>query len=235
MQNKLYLFLLFLLITPSAFSENFYSNCLVPPDSIKTVRLESKKFTLFKLHNGEVGGCSMDKQPRHNAPYWERVELAQRSTLSKKKTHQIEFKIKILEGMTGDRETFFQIHNYRNNNSNFYPSLMLKFSQQLLRVDFLNAKGFLTYEYVKNPIFRDLENYYGKFYNFKIIISNLEAKNNFGQITVMVNNEVLFSDYPTFFPKDGTPRIKYGIYRPGNKKTNKTSSILYSKIKIYSY
>lgn len=236
MQINIKLLFFLLLISPNAFSENFYSNCPVPSGSIGSIKTESEKFTLFKLNNGEVGGCSTDRKSRHGAPFWERVELAQRGTLSKNKTHEIEFKIKILEGMTEDRETFFQIHNYRDNDSkNFYPSLMLKFSQQMLRVDFLNANNSHAYEYIKNPIFRDLENYYNKFYNFKIIISNLETQNNFGETTIIVNNKLLFSGYPTFFPKDGTPRIKYGIYRPGNKEKNKTSSIQYSEIKIRSY
>ena len=52
-------------------------------------------------------------------------------------------------------------------------------------------------------------------------------------VTIFINDKIVF-DKVVHFPKRGTPRIKYGIYRPGNLQGNVTSQILYSKIKVNS-
>ena len=51
---------------------------------------------------------------------------------------------------------------------------------------------------------------------------------------IKINNDIIFNDIKTYFPKKGTPRIKYGIYRPGNLEGNNTSQIIYSKINVNS-
>ena len=53
---------------------------------------------------------------------------------------------------------------------------------------------------------------------------------------MIVNDNKVF-DNVVHFPKKGTPRIKYGIYRPGKLEGlegNNTSQILYSKINVNS-
>ena len=58
-----------------------------------------------------------------------------------------------------------------------------------------------------------------------------------GYVTIYLNNDIIFNKIKTYFPKRGTPRIKYGIYRPGNLEGlegNNTSQILYSKINVNS-
>ena len=45
---------------------------------------------------------------------------------------------------------------------------------------------------------------------------------------------IILDNVIVHFPKGGTPRIKYGIYRPGNLQGNNTSQILYSKINVNS-
>jgi len=238
--KKIFLIIFFFIISTNVNSTYFeMSNCEISSGRVKTILQNNTEYKQFVLNNKDLGCWSGDKGPRHGAPYWERIEYAQRDTLSKKKRHVIEFNIKIEEGFKGDRETFFQIHNYTNNNLNVYPSLMLKFNYGMLGADFLKNEYTHVYEVVKKNVkLRDIENYYNNFYNFKIILSNIHSnvneENNFGLITIFVNGDKIFSEYPTFFPSAGTPRIKYGIYRPGNENGNNTSKILYSTLEVIS-
>ena len=70
-----------------------------------------------------------------------------------------------------------------------------------------------------------------KWMNFKIVISKIINEKGF--VTIFINDKIVF-DKVVHFPKRGTPRIKYGIYRPGNLQGNNTSQILYSKINVNS-
>ena len=65
--------------------------------------------------------------------------------------------------------------------------------------------------------------------NFKIVIPKII--NEKGLVTIFINDKIVF-DKVVHFPKRGMPRIKYGIYRPGNLQGNITSQILYSEIKV---
>ena len=256
-----------LLFFSKSYAVSFEKNCRVPSGSIKKVKIEDEKFTKFTLKDGQKGGCGSDRYSRHGAPYWERAEYAQRNTLSKNKYHEISFRIKILEGMVGERETFFQIHNYNNSFKDAYPSIMLKFDNKKLSTgnwssnkslsveEFLYGSPRLQIDYLENfkcietkggycqksigghKIERNLEfnpmDNYNKWLNFRIIISKID--NEKGILNVYLNEKHIYKDLTTHFPKRGTPRIKYGIYRPGNENGNKTSSILYSKVKVNSY
>jgi hypothetical protein len=67
---------------------------------------------------------------------------------------------------------------------------------------------------------------------FKIVISKIINEKGF--VTIFINDNIVFDKVVVHFPKKGTPRIKYGIYRPGNLKGNNTSQIVYSKIDVNS-
>ena len=71
-----------------------------------------------------------------------------------------------------------------------------------------------------------------KWMYFKIVISKII--NEKGSVTIFINDNIVFDKVVVHFPKKGTPRIKYGIYRPGNLKGNNTSQIVYSKIDVNS-
>jgi len=244
--KKIFLIIFFFIISTNVNSTYFeMSNCEISSGRVKTILQNNTEYKQFVLNNKDIGCWSGDKGPRHGAPYWERIEYAQRDTLSKEKRHVIEFNIKIEEGFKGKSENFFQIHNYTNSNAKIqynsktnlhvYPSLMLKFDSGILRADFLKNENSHVKELVKKNVkLADVENYYNKFHNFKIILSNLNEEKSFGLITIFINGDKIFSEYPTFFPSAGTPRIKYGIYRPGNENGNNVSKILYSKIEVIS-
>ena len=247
----LFLILIFSLFTSKSFAVSFEKNCKVPKGSIKTIKIDGEKYTQFTLKDKDKGGCSTDIKSRHGFPYWERAELAQRNTLSKKKIHEISFKVKITEGFNGIGENFFQIHNYNKNLKAVYPSFMLKFDtgnfQELdvgnFQVNYL--KDFICLEKKekycaksaggfgkKNFKTLTIDDFLNKWMNFKIVISKII--NEKGSLTIFINDNKILDNAVVHFPKRGTPRIKYGIYRPGNLKVNNTSQILYSKINVNS-
>ena len=137
-----------ILFYSNSYAVSFEKNCRVPSGSVKKVKIEDEKFTKFTLKDGQKGGCGSDRYSRHGAPYWERVEYAQRNTLSKNKSHKIIFRIKILEGMKGERETFFQIHNYNNSFRDAYPSIMLKFDNKKLSRNWSSNKSLSMEEFL---------------------------------------------------------------------------------------
>jgi len=220
----IFLILMFSLFTSHSFAVSFEKNCKVPKGSIKTIKIDGEKYTQFTLKDKDKGGCSTDIKSRHGFPYWERAELAQRNTLSKKKIHEISFKVKITEGFIGERETFFQIHNYNKNSKTVYPSIMLKFHSKNFQVDYL--KDFLCLEKKNDHCAKSagghgkkkfqtlvIDDLLNKWINFKIVISKII--NEKGSLTIFINDNTVLDNVVVHFPKKGTPRIKYGIYRPG--------------------
>ena len=274
---------MFSLYTSHSFAVSFKkSSCGFPKNSVKKLSIEGKKYIQFTLKDKQKGCSATDRKPRHGSPYWERVEYAQVNTLSKKKNNEINFKVKILKGFLGQRETFFQIHNYNENFMSVYPSLMFKFhtkktndwsmcsptevympeycygndgklipkterkqnkSFSLFQIDYLKdftclkkkgkycAKSKGGHEKKKFQTIT-VNDFLNKWMNFKIVISKIINEKGF--VTIFINDNIVFDKVVVHFPKKGTPRIKYGIYRPGNLKGNNTSQILYSKINVNS-
>ena len=274
---------MFSLYTSHSFAVSFEkSSCGFPKNSVKKLSIEGEKYIQFTLKDKQKGCSATDRKPRHGSPYWERVEYAQVNTLSKKKNNEINFKVKILKGFLGQRETFFQIHNYNENFMSVYPSLMFKFhtektndwsmcgpdeiykpmycygndgklipkterkqnkSFSFFQIDYLRdficlkkkgkycaeSKGGHEKKKFQTITVNDFLN---KWMNFKIVISKII--NEKGVVTIFINDNIVFDKVVVHFPKRGTPRIKYGIYRPGNLKGNNTSQILYSKINVNS-
>ena len=240
---SLYVFsvLMFSLFTSHSFAVSFEKNCKVPKGLIKIVKIDGEKYTQFTLKDKDKGGCSTDKKSRSGAPYWERAELAQRNTLSKNKIHEISFKVKIVEGFKGERETFFQIHNYNKSAKSVYPSVMLKFDDGFYASTSTHPSNLqLDFMYVDQQHYHinrkdiPLANLKSEWQYFKVILSKIDKNTETGYVTIYLNNDIIFNEIKTYFPKKGTPRIKYGIYRPGNLEGNNTSQILYSKINVNS-
>ena len=201
----------------------FYSNCQLPKNTISTIEENGNKFLRFQLKNMQKGGCSSDRKKRHSAPYWERAELKQSNFLDKNSTYEIRFKIRFLEGFKGSRETFFQIHQSIPN-CRTGPTTMLKFSTKRLHLD--AKRNFKHHSnYYSNIQIEELIN---KWSEFKI---TYDGKNKI--INVFLNNNLIFKDI-TFVPLPcGSPHIKFGIYRPGNKNTpNNTSKVDFDEIKV---
>ena len=63
------------------------------------------------------------------------------------------------------------------------------------------------------------DNFLNKWMNFKIVISKII--NEKGSLTIFINDNKVLDNAVVHFPKKGTPRIKYGIYRPGTLSQEK--------------
>jgi hypothetical protein len=106
----------------------FRESCGMPrPNSIEQVTIGSDKKIRVTLQDGDIGKCSTDNQARHRAPYWERAELSQQNSFRPGQRYQISTEITLLEGFTGERETFFQIHGWAHDCQGAYPPVMMKF------------------------------------------------------------------------------------------------------------
>ena len=202
---------------------SFYSNCQLPQNAISTIEENGNKFLRFKLENMQKGGCSSDREPRHGAPYWERAELKQSTFLDTNSIYEIKFKVRFLEGFTGKRETFFQIHQSVPG-CRTGPPTMLKFSTNRLRLD---AKRDPEHHanYYSNI---KLDELYNKWSRIKF---KYDGKNKI--INVFLNSDLIFRDI-TFVPLPcGRPHIKFGIYRPGSKYTpNNTSKVDFDDVEV---
>lgn len=201
----------------------FYSNCALSTNTIKTVKENENKFLRFQLKEFQIGGCSSDRKPRHSAPYWERAELKQRGFLDANSTYEINFKVRFLEGFKGSRETFFQIHQSVPS-CRTGPTTMLKFHFKRLRLD---AKRNLIHH---SKYYSDinLEKIKNKWSEFKFIYNGGKKI-----INVYLNNQIIFKEIPFMPMHCGQPHIKIGIYRPGNKyEPIETSVIDFDEIKV---
>ena len=224
---------------------SLYVSCKAPKGSLKTVKIDDIKYKQFSLKDKQKGNCSKDRMARSGAPYWERVELIQRGNINKKKINEITFKIKILEGMVEDRETFFQLENLNDERS--YPSFMLKFDETFINIEYLKCIKCTSAKYLNLGVRSEQRtgyikstNYYNKWINFKIIMSKIDNK-GMGNIKTFVDGKLIF-DVEVFYIKNQRLKIKQDLYRPGHKygkgspgKINKTTTILYSPIELNSY
>jgi hypothetical protein len=220
-------------------------DCTSGMGRVQNALVDNIEYTEFILKDKDIGCWSGDKGPRAGAPYWERIEYGQKDedTLSKNKTHVIYFRVKFEEGFVGRKETFFQIHMYNK----FYtdvPPMMLMWSLNNLIVAhpaYLKdlAKNWETLNWKVTDMYNDkslkpllINNYYNQWMNFRIKISPIVEE--FGTVSITLNGKLIYFNPRFYIPTIGTPRIKYGIYRPGNENGNKTSKVLYSPIIINS-
>ena len=205
---------------------SFYSNCQLPENTINTIEENGNKFLRFQLKNAQKGGCSTDRVERHSAPYWERAELRQVNFLDKNSIYEIKFKVRFAKGFTGERETFFQVHQYTSG-CDAYPTLMLKFHNGYLRLDALRLTPARGHVYYTNSNI-DVQSLLDKWHDFKIIYDEDRKR-----INVSVDKVSIFSDIPFEADGCGKPHIKFGIYRPGNTySSNNTSIVDFDDIKL---
>ena len=210
---------------------SFTSNCPLPHgDSIQWVSQSEKRFMRFTLADGDKGGCVNDRTARHRAPYWERAELKQVGTLRKNKIYTIDAKLRFVEGFSGERESFFQIHAYNKGCKQAYPPIMIKFDSThtntaVLTLNALNKyKGHNSYRSGMR-----IGETIGKWMGMKIILNTTHNSS----ISVSIDDEKVFSDVPFWVEPCGILHVKFGAYRPGNMSGNVTSVVDFDTIRIY--
>ena len=203
----------------------FYDNCGMPKNSsVQWIEEGKNKFLRFQLDNKHYGECASDRKIRHNAPYWERAELKQISSLTRNAKYQLEFQVRFLEGFSGNRESFWQIHSCAGQ-SCCRPPVMIKFSEGKLGLSAMDRAGRKSSTYISNVKIEDL---IGRWSIFVLEFQTTDTAN----ISLSLNGNNIFSDIPFVIPKCGNPHLKFGIYRPGNAYGNNTAIIDFDEITL---
>lgn len=182
----------------------FYDNCGLPDsNSVRWITEEKETFLRFTLKNKQVGGCSTDGIQRHGAPYWERAEIRQASTLYNDAEYTLTFRARFVKGFTYEREGFFQLHQWANGCS-VGPPMMSKFS-----------RGRLTgkYGFVRRIRKVHINEVIGKWVDVKLEVNYPESYYN-----LFFNDEKLIDKGELDIKSCGEPHFKFGIYRPGDEE-----------------
>jgi len=218
------------IVSDSDWNTRFLSNCPLPyRDSIRWVS-ENRRFVRFTLSDNDKGGCITDKVARHRAPYWERAELKQVGVLRKNKSYSINATLRFVEGFSGDRESFFQIHAYDKNCTHAYPPLMLRFDKTHSNPPKLTLAALQKNRHHVN--FRSnihIEDILGDWIDLTLKLE-MSAENR--SVTVLMDGEALFSDIPFWVDPCGILHIKFGAYRPGSLSGNVKSIVDFDSINV---
>lgn len=219
---------------------SFVSSCGLPAPMNKTSavawkNIQSNRKLMFTLQKGQVGQCSTDSVARHRAKYWERAELTQSGRLRAGSVNVIEFEATFLRGFQGERETFFQIHNW-SPSCHAYPPVMMKMDKGRLQIALLRdvemtSAGEISDKGRHRTAFRDNANinqHYGTPIKFRIELDLTDPTQ--GQLRVLRNDKVLFDQSRVDVASCALPFVKLGIYRPGG--VSDTSSIAFDDVNI---
>lgn len=219
-------------------SVRFFENCVLPVTSgrdrsVAWVKVGGDKNLRFILRKGEKGGCPNDSQARHRAPYWERAELRQDGYLKIGGVYRILFEATFLQGFSGERETFFQIHgNFKACHAS--PPVMLKMDDGKLSVMALHRVsgnglngGSGQHRPVQSGTFR-VGDLYGKPLKFSI---DVDFRQNPARLSIVMNGRRIVNNAAVEYAPCAKPYLKMGVYRPGGKGAG-TSSVVFDDIQL---
>ena len=195
----------------------FYDNCGLPESSsVKWVTEGKETFLRFTLKNNQVGGCGRDGIARARAPYWERAEVKQTSTLDPNKSYTLTFKIRFNRGYSFNREDFLQLHQDVSG-CRVGPILMFKFSESFLRTNDWMAT-------IKKSV--DIDDLRGRWIDVRLDVTPSKTYDFY------LDGDKLIENGRVRFQKCGEPYLKIGIYRPGDEKAegDRISVVDYDKI-----
>ncbi|MDE0028873.1 MAG: heparin lyase I family protein [Deltaproteobacteria bacterium] len=174
----------------------FYENCDLPEySSTQWIQEEGERFLRFTLKNGQVGGCGSDNRSRSRAPYWERAEIKQTTTLEKDHDYSLTYKVRFVKGFDNDREDFLQLHQSVSG-CRGGPLVMVKFSDGYL----LGAT---------RPFF--VEEVLGKWVDVRFDFKPARSYDLYLDGKKVVDNRMIHRQRAC-----GEPHLKIGIYRPGD-------------------
>ena len=198
---------------------SFSDNCGMPKgDSMQWIEQGKNKFIRFQLGDKDYGRCgASDRMRRHGAPYWERAELKQSTTLAWNTKYELAFKIRFVEGFSGDRESFWQIHAY-NSPCRAKPPIMIKinFGYLILAAQREGGGHILHISGIK------IWDLIGKWNNVKLNFDTTSSP----EISLYLNDKEIFLNVPFWVEECGMPHFKFGIYRPGNEISKNSHSIV---------
>ena len=217
----------------------FYENCSLPKmDSLQWIKEGKNKFIRFRLDDKHYGGCSTDRRARHSAPYWERAEVKQTNSLQRNTRYELKFKVRFVAGFAGAREDFWQMHA-STSSSCHHPPLMTKFHfGELMMALSRNKKGSTSDGAGHTPHYSSkqpnakavrISTLIGKWYTVRYKFDTSE----YPEVSLYLNDDVIFSEIPYQISRCGIPHFKFGIYRPGNTlKKNNLSIVDFDKIQL---
>jgi hypothetical protein len=219
-------------------STGFYDNCGFPASRgaerpVEWVKIEGDRKLRFVLREGQKGKCPTDDQVRHRAPYWERAEVRQDGYLELGSTYRISFEAIFLEGFTGEREAFFQVHGH-NGSCDASPPVMVKLGNAGLVVDALQrvsgnglGAGKGKHRPVQSASVRPRA-LYGQRSKFVV---DFDSRSNPARLSMTLNGQRIVNNAAVSYAPCARPYIKFGIYRPGGKGSA-TSSVVFDDILI---
>ncbi len=182
----------------------FYDNCGLPESSsVRWITEGKETFLRFTLKNNQVGGCGTDAGARHGAPYWERAEIKQTTSLKKDTDYTLTFRVRFVKGFTYEREDFFQMHQSVAG-CRVGPPLMFKFSNGRLISKIWNER-FTRKVHIDEVL--------GKWVDVKLDIYLTES-----YYSLYFNEEKLVDEGDFGIESCGEPHFKFGIYRPGDEE-----------------
>ena len=187
----------------SDWNVEFYDNCGLPESSsARWVTEGNETFLRFTLKNKQVGGCASDGIQRHGAPYWERAEIKQTTTLKKDTDYTLPFRVRFVKGFIYEREDFFQMHQSVKG-CRVGPPMMFKFSNSRLATNNWGDR------FIRNVRINEV---LGKWTDVKLEVYFTESYYN------LYFNDTKVLDKVIFVVKScGEPHFKFGIYRPGDE------------------
>jgi len=201
--------------TLSSWEHEFYDNCGLPGGSFERIDDPQGKILRFQLEDGQVGSCRSDKafnkigKSRSGAPFWERSEYAsrKRTGIGVSKPELVSAEVKFVEGFSGPRETFFQIHS-GSHGCNSKPVLMMKWDNHYLTLQTRSKERMRSQSF---SFFEVISNHLDRWIPIEIAIEDTTFK------YVKFDGEVLLENYDFYYSKPcGATYIKFGIYRPGS-------------------
>lgn len=215
----------------SDWNASFAESCGYPrATSIKQVTVAGDKKLKFTLRPGDIGKCSTDNRARHSAPFWERAEVSQETNFQVGQRYRINAEITFLEGFTGERETFFQIHGWAHDCRHAYPPVMVKFRKGRLAIETLRGVTQVRSGHHRNVLRKkvSIDGLYGKPLALAL---DFDIRTRPGTLSVSLNGTQLVADAPVEIADCAIPHIKFGIYRSG-WHGNETSAIVFDDLKI---
>lgn len=211
--------------TDSDWNTAFTESCGMPrANSIEQIKIAGDMKVRVTLQDGDIGKCSTDNQARHRAPYWERAELSQQTSFRPGQRYQISTEITLIEGFTGERETFFQIHGWAHDCQDAYPPVMMKFKDGKLAIETLRGVNAFSSGRHRNALKKTVRaaSLYGKPVELTV---DFDLRTNSARLSVALGGTQIISDTSVAYAACAVPHVKFGIYRPGGKGSGKSVAL----------
>lgn len=209
----------------------FIDNCGLPaPSSVTPITVEGDQKLQVTLAPGDKGKCSSDNRTRHRAPFWERAELAQEGRMALGGQYRISAELRFVQGFSGEREAFMQIHGYAQGCKKAYPPLMLKFDQGTLKVETLRGVSLISSGRHRNVLKQQISvrDLYGRPLALAL---DFDTRKHPGRLSVSLNGARVVSDVKVDFAPCAEPHVKIGVYRPGGKGSG-ISQVVFDDLKV---